>query len=145
MITGYLRDVLHIYALMAAVFLSALVGGNSLSYAIDLSDIKLEELNKPAEAAWGRDPFVRYEDRYKRPVLEEEPKLPPEAKIDGIISDGTKYLVIINGGFYRAGDFIYDFKIDKITDSRVELKKGKTRLYLGIDKFAIERTPKGTK
>ncbi|MCX5716768.1 MAG: hypothetical protein NTW44_00350, partial [Nitrospirae bacterium] len=35
----------------------------SLSYAENLSDIKLNALDKPIEEKWGRDPFIRYGDK----------------------------------------------------------------------------------
>jgi hypothetical protein len=103
----------------------------------NISDIKLDELKKPPEAIWGRDPFLTYEDRYRKEAPPEEAR--PDFKIDGIISNGRKALVIIDGGFYRKGDVIYDFRIADISKDTVLLEREGMKYRLGIEKFAIER------
>jgi hypothetical protein len=111
----------------------------SLSYAENLSDIKLDALDKPIKEKWGRDPFIRYEDK----IAKLKGKTPGEdapvgLKITGIISDGKKAVAIINGGFYRKNEKINNFIIVDITKDKVSLEKNGKRFYLGVEKFAME-------
>ncbi len=95
---------LIIFALMLSM--SATAWGESLV------DIKIEELSQPQKPRWGSDPFVRYEDRHKRPELNELAHL--KLNLKGIISNGKRALAIINNGFYRKGDIIGDCVIEDI-------------------------------
>jgi|Deesub1362A_J573_1020465.scaffolds.fasta_scaffold00268_40 type II secretory pathway component PulC len=104
---------------------------SEVSCAESFFDIKMEQLQNTEEIKWGRDPFVRYEDIDK----EEAPHAPPELKLEGIISDGKKALVIINKGFYRKGDSIDGFTIVEIKRDKVVLEKDKMIFHLGIEGF----------
>jgi len=109
------------------------------AYAESISDIKLEALNEPAKERWGRDPFIRYEDKtakLKGKRLRED--APPDLRISGIISDGKKAMAIINGGFYRKKDRVNDFLIVDIAKDKVSLEKNGKRFYLGVEKFTID-------
>ena len=109
------------------------------SYAVSLSDIKLDALDKPIKEKWGRDPFVRYEDKIaklKGKAFRED--MPAGLKITGIISDGKKAVAIINGGFYRKNERVDNFLIVDIAKDRVSLEKNGKRFYLGVEKFAID-------
>ena len=100
----------------------------SLSYAESISDIK-----------WGRDPFIRYEDKIaklKDKAFKEDS--PAGLRITGIISDGKKAVAIINGGFYRKNERVSNFLIVDIAKDRVSLEKNGKRFYLGVEKFAME-------
>lgn len=117
-----------------------------LSFAEALSDIKIDALQKEIKPAakekWGRDPFVRYENRISKEKFMKE-DLFVDIKLDGIISDGKKALAIINGGFYRKGDRVNDFMIIGIEEDTVLLERnGELLPPLGINKFAIEDKPK---
>jgi len=118
--------------------------GGSLSYAESISDIKIEALQLPVKERWGRDPFIRYEDRLSKEKQAKE-ELPLDIKVDGIISDGGKAMAIINGGFYRKQERVNDFLIVGIDKDKVLLEKNGKRFYLGIEKFAIEGSQKGGK
>jgi type II secretory pathway component PulC len=111
-----------------------------LSYAEVLSDVNLERLKKPAEdrpkERWGRDPFIKYEDRNAKGRVKPR-EIPFLIKIDGIISDGKKAVVIINGGFYRKGDIINNFIIRDISKEKVLLEKDGKKYYLGMERFAL--------
>ncbi len=131
-------------ALKASIALSCiffLINPSSLS-AEALSDIKIDALQKQIKPVikekWGRDPFVKYEDRISAERLQKEDLL-LDIKLDGIISDGKKAMAIINGGFYRKGDRINDFMIISIEKDSVLLRKnGEILPPLGINKFAID-------
>lgn len=106
----------------------------------DVSDIKVEELRKPVSAKWGRDPFLKYDDRYKKAVKEAEfrPEEPITFKINGIISDGKKALAIVDGEFFRSGDTIAGFRIIDISGDKLLAEKDGRRVYIGVDRF-VER------
>jgi len=111
----------------------------SLSYAESISDIKLDALDKPIKEKWGRDPFIRYEDKIaklKDKAFKEDS--PAGLRITGIISDGKKAVAIINGGFYRKNERVSNFLIVDIAKDRVSLEKNGKRFYLGVEKFAME-------
>ena len=111
----------------------------SLAHAVSLSDIKLDALDKPIKEKWGRDPFIRYEDKIaklKGKTFRED--MPAGLKITGIISDGKKAVAIINGGFYRKNEKVNDFLIVDIAKDRVSLEKNGKRFYLGVEKFAMD-------
>ncbi len=111
----------------------------SLSYAEGISDIKFDALNEPIKEKWGRDPFVRYEDKtakLKGKTFRED--MPVGLKITGIISDGKKAVAIINGGFYRKNERVNNFLIVNIAKDRVSLEKNGKRFYLGVEKFAMD-------
>ncbi|MCE5194001.1 MAG: hypothetical protein LLF28_00860 [Nitrospiraceae bacterium] len=109
-----------------------------------ISDIKTDALKSPIKEKWGRDPFIKYEDRLKEKAAGDSPSL-LDIKIDGIISDGKKALAIINGGFYRKDEKVNDFLIVAIDKEKVTLEKNGKRFSLGIEKFAIEKSLKGGK
>lgn len=112
----------------------------SLLFAESISDIKLDVLKQPAaKERWGRDPFVRMEDRGMKERSAKD-SLPFDLKVDGIISDGQKAVAIINGGFYRKNDRVNDFLIVGIGKDHIMLEKSGKRFSLGIEKFAIERS-----
>lgn len=111
----------------------------SLSYAEGLSDIKINALQAPIKERWGRDPFIRYEDRISKEKPSKE-ELPLDLKVDGIISDGGKALAIINSGFYRKHEMVNNFLIVGIGKDKVLLEKNGKMFELGIKKFAIEST-----
>jgi len=120
----------------------------SLSYAEGLSDIKIDALRAPVKSTdsrWGKDPFVRYEDRVLRKERPLEEELPLDLKVDGIISDGKKALAIINGGFYRRHERVNNFLIIDIKKDCILLEKNGTKLSLGIKKFVIESARRGGK
>ncbi|TAL23768.1 MAG: hypothetical protein EPN94_08795 [Nitrospirae bacterium] len=122
----------------------------SLSYAESLSDIKLAALQSPVKIVsekWGRDPFVRYEDKSFKKTKEEASKedMFLDLKLDGIISDGKKAMAIINGGFYRKNEKVNGFLIVGIGKDEVILEKDGKRFPFGIKKFAITGTPGGGK
>ncbi|MDP2168165.1 MAG: hypothetical protein Q8J64_07535 [Thermodesulfovibrionales bacterium] len=100
-----------------------------------VSDIKLAHLRKAPESKWGRDPFIKYDDRFKRPEALKEQM--PVIKISGIISDGGKAVAIINGEFLRKGDMVSGFKIADISGDNVLLEKNGGKFLLGIDRFAL--------
>ncbi|MCX5716716.1 MAG: hypothetical protein NTW44_00085 [Nitrospirae bacterium] len=107
--------------------------------AENISDIKLDALDKPIEEKWGRDPFIRYGDKIaklKGKIFRED--MPVGLKITGIISDGKKAVAIINGGFYRKNERVNNFLIVDIAKDRVSLEKNGKRFYLGVEKFAME-------
>lgn len=111
-----------------------------------LSDIKIDALQKEIKPVikekWGRDPFVKYEDRISAERLQKEDLL-LDIKLDGIISDGKKAMAIINGGFYRKGDRVNDFLIVGIEKDAVLLKKnGEMLPPLSINKFVVDGKPK---
>lgn len=109
----------------------------SLSYGEVLSDVNLERLKKePPKERWGRDPFIKYEDRNAKGRVKTK-EIPFLIKIDGIISDGKKAVVIINGGFYRKGDIINNFIIRDISKEKVLLEKDGKKYYLGMERFAL--------
>lgn len=111
-------------------------------YAESLTDVKTDSLQKPVKERWGRDPFIRYDDLMFKDSITNT-GLSTGFKVEGIISDGRKALAIINGGFYRRNDKVDDFLIINIEKDKIVLgKEGKT-FNVGIEKFAIERTPKG--
>ncbi|MDP3048382.1 MAG: hypothetical protein Q8N12_02985 [Thermodesulfovibrionales bacterium] len=106
---------------------------------LGLSDIKLDALDKPIKEKWGRDPFIRYEDKtakLKGKTFRED--VPADLKISGIISDGKKAVAIINGGFYRKNEKINNFLIVDIAKDRVSLEKNGKRFYLGVEKFTMD-------
>lgn len=109
------------------------------SYAQSISDIKVDALDKPIKEKWGRDPFIRYEDKIaklKGKTFRED--MPAGLKITGIISDGKKAVAIINGGFYRKNERVNNFLIVDIAKDRVSLEKNGKRFYLGVEKFAMD-------
>ncbi|MBI3377670.1 MAG: hypothetical protein HY035_04605 [Nitrospirae bacterium] len=111
----------------------------SLAHAESLSDIKLDALEQPIKEKWGRDPFIRYEDKIaklKGKTFREDMLV--GLKITGIISDGKKAVAIINGGFYRKNERVNDFLIVDIAKDRVSLEKNGKRFYLGVEKFALD-------
>jgi len=111
----------------------------SLVHAESLSDIKLDALHAPVKERWGRDPFVRHEDKIaklKGKAFRED--MPVGLKITGIISDGKKAVAIINGGFYRKHERVDNFLIVNIAKDRVSLEKNGKRFYLGVEKFTID-------
>jgi len=119
---------------------------NLNSYAESLSDIKIDALQSPIKETWGRDPFITHTDRttkLKKNVFNEDVSI--DVKVEGIISDGKKAVAIINGGFYRKHERVNNFLIVNIGKDKVTLEKNGKRFYLGIEKFAIEGTPKGEK
>lgn len=118
-----------------AFFLAALAA--SASWA-ELSDVKLGDLKRQPPIRWGRDPFVKYEDRFKKPgePIDREKDL-ALVKISGIISDGKKALAIANGEFLRPGDMIAGFKILAVSGDKILLEKEGRKFYLGIDRFAV--------
>ncbi|MDP1758447.1 MAG: hypothetical protein Q8K77_01450 [Thermodesulfovibrionales bacterium] len=106
---------------------------------MSLSDIKFDALNEPIKEKWGRDPFVRYEDKIaklKGKTFSED--MPVGLKITGIISDGKKAVAIINGGFYRKHERVNNFLIVDIAKDRVSLEKNGKKFYLGVEKFAMD-------
>ena len=106
---------------------------------LGLSDIKLDALDKPIKEKWGRDPFIRYEDKIaklKGKTFRED--MPVGLKITGIISDGKKAVAIINGGFYRKNERVSNFLIVDIAKDRVSLEKNGKKFYLGVEKFAMD-------
>ena len=122
----------------------------SLSYAESLSDIKLASLQAPIKVVsekWGRDPFVRYEDKVFKKTNEEASKeeMFLDLKLDGIIADGKKAVAIINGGFYRKNEKVNGFLIVAIGKDEVLLEKDGKRFPFGIKKFAVTGTPRGGK
>ena len=122
----------------------------SLSYAESLSDIKLASLQAPIKVVpekWGRDPFVRYEDKVFKKAKEEPSKdeIFLDLKLDGIIADGKKAVAIINGGFYRKNERVNGFLIVAIGKDEVLLEKDGKRFPFGIKKFAVTGTPRGGK
>ena len=122
----------------------------SLSYAESLSDIKLASLQAPIKVVpekWGRDPFVRYEDKAFKKAKEEPSKdeILFDLKLDGIIADGKKAVAIINGGFYRKNERVNGFLIVAIGKDEVLLEKDGKRFPFGIKKFAVTGTPRGGK
>lgn len=106
------------------------------SYPMEISDIKIEELRKTEQPKWGRDPFLRYEDRFKGEVVVKEKEL-FLIKIGGVISNGQKAVAIINGEFYRKGDTVSGFKIVDIAGDKVLFERNGRKFFLGIDRFAI--------
>lgn len=106
----------------------------NITFGLELSDIKIKELHTAPAPTWGRDPFIRYEDRFKKLELKEELEL---FRIDGIISNGKRAVVIINKGFYRKGDRVEGFTITDISGDKVLVEKNGRKFYLGIDRFAI--------
>ncbi|MBI4685133.1 MAG: hypothetical protein HY755_08020 [Nitrospirae bacterium] len=121
----------------------------SLSYAENLSDIKLSALQSPVKEIikekWGRDPFIRYEDSVLKKERIQKEDVSIGLKVEGIISDGERALAIINGGFYRKNEKVNDFMIVGINKDRVILEKSGKKFYLGIEKFAIESALGGQK
>ncbi len=122
----------------------------SLSYAESLSDIKLASLQAPIKVVpekWGRDPFVRYEDKVFKKANEAASKeeIFLDLKLDGIIADGKKAVAIINGGFYRKNERVNGFLIVAIGKDEVLLEKDGKRFPFGIKKFAVTGTPRGGK
>jgi hypothetical protein len=101
-----------------------------------LVDIKVEQLSQPQKPRWGSDPFVRYEDRLKRPELGDSAHL--KLNLKGIISDGKRALAIINNGFYRKGDIIGDFVIGDILSDRVLLLRNGKSYTLSVEGFAVQ-------
>jgi len=55
------------------------------AWAESLVDVKVDELSKPVKSRWGKDPFVRLEDRSKPSG---EDLGPSGLVVEGIISDG---------------------------------------------------------
>jgi hypothetical protein len=100
-----------------------------------LVDIKVDELSRPVKPKWGRDPFVRFEDRGRSA---DENLGPTDLRIEGIISDGSRALVIINGGFYRKGDMIDGFVIEQILNDKIMLLRGSNSYVLRMKGFAAE-------
>ena len=120
------------------------------SYAESLSDIKLASLQAPIKVVpekWGRDPFVRYEDKAFKKAKEEPSKdeILFDLKLDGIIADGKKAVAIINGGFYRKNERVNGFLIVGIGKDEVLLEKDGKKFPFGIKKFAVTGTPRGGK
>ncbi|KAF0144029.1 MAG: hypothetical protein FD156_2186 [Nitrospirae bacterium] len=118
--------------------------------AESLSDIKLASLQAPIKVVpekWGRDPFVRYEDKAFKKAKEEPSKddILFDLKLDGIIADGKKAVAIINGGFYRKNERVNGFLIVAIGKDEVLLEKDGKRFPFGIKKFAVTGTPRGGK
>lgn len=118
--------------------------------AESLSDIKLASLQAPIKVApekWGRDPFVRYEDKVFKKANEAASKeeIFLDLKLDGIIADGKKAVAIINGGFYRKNERVNGFLIVAIGKDEVLLEKDGKRFPFGIKKFAVTGTPRGGK
>ncbi len=124
--------------------LSLAAGPLSLAAAESLSDIKLIELQSPVKDRWGRDPFMRYNGRTSKEGLFKEDQI-EDLKVNGIISNGKKAVAIINGGFYRKNEKVEDFLITEIGRDKILLEKNGKTFYLGIEKFAVERTQKGVK
>jgi type II secretory pathway component PulC len=116
----------------------------SLSFAESLSDIKINALQAPIKEKWGRDPFIRHEEKIIRRGVQVE-ELPIDLKVEGIIADREKSLAIINGGFYRKNDKVNGFLIVDIARDKVLLEKNGKKFYLDIKKFAIESVPMGGK
>lgn len=120
------------------------------SYAESLSDIKLASLQSPIKVVsekWGRDPFVRYEDKVFKKANEAASKeeIFLDLKLDGIIADGKKAVAIINGGFYRKNERVNGFLIVAIGKDEVLLEKDGKRFPFGIKKFAVTGTQRGGK
>jgi hypothetical protein len=105
------------------------------AWSESLVDIKVDELSSPVKPKWGRDPFVRFGDRDRSAAGNLGPM---DLRIEGIISDESRALVIINGGFYRKGDTIDGFVIDQILSDRVMLLKGDKSYILRMEGFAAE-------
>jgi hypothetical protein len=105
------------------------------AWSESLVDIKVDELSRPVKPKWGRDPFVRFEDRGRSA---NETLGPTDLRIEGIISDENRALVIINGGFYRKGDMIDGFVIDQILSDKVMLLKGSMSYVLRMKGFTAE-------
>ena len=123
----------------AAGLISLLTFNFSLAHAENLSDIKLDALDKPIKEKWGRDPFIRYGDKIaklKGKTFRED--APADLKISGIISDGKRAVAIINGGFYRKNERVNNFLIVDIGKDRVSLEKNGKRFYLGVEKFTMD-------
>lgn len=116
-------------------------------YSESFSDIKIDALNAPIKDRWGRDPFLRHEDKIFRQAKGKaaENGLPPNLRLDGIISDGKKALAIINGGFYRKNEMVNSFLIVGIGKDKITLEKNGRNFSLGIEKFAIESVSGGQK
>lgn len=110
--------------------------------AESLTDVKIDSLQSPVKERWGRDPFVKYDDIISKDSLTST-GLSTGFKVEGIISDGRKALAIINGGFYRRNDKVDDFLIIDIEKDKIILGKEGKKFNVGIEKFAIERAPKG--
>lgn len=135
------KNFLTLTSTLISVFI-CLIFHCSLSHAEGLSDIKINALQAPIKERWGRDPFIRYEDKISKEKPSKE-ELPLDLKVDGIISDGKKALAIINGGFYRKHEMVNNFLIVGIGKDKVLLEKNGKMFELGIKKFAIEGTQKG--
>jgi len=103
------------------------------AWAESLVDVKVDELSKPVKSRWGKDPFVRLEDRSKPSG---EDLGPSGLVVEGIISDGDHALAIINGGFFRKGDIIEEYTIKEILSDRVLLQRGSKSFTLRIEGFA---------
>lgn len=99
-----------------------------------LMDVKVEELRRPVKSRWGKDPFIRFNDRQ---ALAEKETYLPKFKVEGIMTDGTKALAIISGGFYRKGDVIGGFVIEDIRADRLILKRNGQSYTLKIQGFTV--------
>jgi len=118
----------------SAIALSAVLLAASAAWGQSLMDIKAEELQRPAGSAWGKDPFIRFEDRQ---ALTGEKAYLPEFRVEGIITDGAKSLAIIEGGFYREGDQVQGFVISAIKADRVVLKRDGKTYEVKVQGFAV--------
>ena len=118
------------------IIFALLLSMSATAWGESLVDIKVEELSQPQKPRWGFDPFVRYEDRHKRPELSELAHL--KLDLTGIISNGEKALAIINNGFYRKGDIVGDFVIEDILSDRVLLLRNGKKIVLSVEGFAVQ-------
>jgi hypothetical protein len=121
-------------ALLLLIFSIVLLAA-APAWSESLVDIKVDELSRPIKPKWGKDPFVRFEDRDRSA---EDNMAPTDLHVEGIISDESRALVIINGGFYRKGDMINGFVIEQISSDKVMLLKGDKRYVLRMAGFAAE-------
>jgi hypothetical protein len=117
---------------LLVTIMAALLLISGAAWAESLVDVKVDELSKPLKPRWGKDPFMKLEDR-GGPSLEDLG--PTDLVVEGIISNGDRALAIINGGFFREGDIIDEFTIKEILSDRVLLQRGGKSFTLRIQGF----------
>ncbi len=123
-------------ALPLIIFSAALIAAPA-AWGESLMDIKTDELRRPANQNWGKDPFVRSEDRER---FRSGTYSIPEFSVEGIMTDGSRALAIINGGFYRKGDKLEGFVIEDILADRVVLRKNGKSFMLQVKGFTSQGT-----
>jgi type II secretory pathway component PulC len=125
-------------ALLLIIFSVALMASVP-AWGESLVDVKVDELSKPLKPKWGKDPFMKFEDRNRPPG---EAMAPKGLVVEGIISNESRALTIINGGFFRKGDIIEGFVIEDILSDRVMLRRGGRTYTLRIAGFAAAEPAK---